>query len=267
VHKELAPYYPHTGRPSIDPVPMMLIVGYVFAIRSERRICAEVQVNLAYRWFCKLGIEDKVPHLVEVRAIQHMVPFRRHYPNFVAIPNLAHSSLETRGTLVDDPTFPPDSAPSRWGFSYAIVPARIAWDGGAVVSRSSSKVPALARYRVLKFGAQDESRHFSPLGPRRIWTPDQRSDQAQEFLLLRSVASRNEKGSDLNVDDLASGGKIGLMPDEHPTSIRIAREQPPVPVGAAVNLSGPNGHAKFPSIATYREPRARDNRALALAAR
>ena len=48
VHKELAPYYSHTGRPSIDPVLMirMLIVGYVFAIRSERRLCSEVQVNL-----------------------------------------------------------------------------------------------------------------------------------------------------------------------------------------------------------------------------
>ena len=65
VHKELAPYYSHTGRPSIDPVLMirMLIVGYVFAIRSERRLCAEVQVNLAYRWFCKLGIEDPRNHL------------------------------------------------------------------------------------------------------------------------------------------------------------------------------------------------------------
>ena len=63
VHKELAPYYSHTGRPSIDPVLMirMLIVGYVFALRSERRLCAEVQVNLAYRWFCKLGIEDRIP--------------------------------------------------------------------------------------------------------------------------------------------------------------------------------------------------------------
>ena len=61
VHKELAAYYSHTGRPSIDPVLMvrMLIVGDVFAIRSERRLCAEVQVNLAYRWFCKLGIEDR----------------------------------------------------------------------------------------------------------------------------------------------------------------------------------------------------------------
>jgi transposase len=63
VHRELAPYYSHTGRPSIDPVLMirMLIVGYVFALRSERRLCAEVQVNLAYRWFCKLGIEERIP--------------------------------------------------------------------------------------------------------------------------------------------------------------------------------------------------------------
>jgi transposase len=71
VHRELAPYYSHTGRPSIDPVLMirMLIVGYTFAIRSERRLCAEVQVNLAYRWFCKLGIEDKIPdHSVFCRA-------------------------------------------------------------------------------------------------------------------------------------------------------------------------------------------------------
>jgi transposase len=71
VHKELAPYYSHTGRPSIDPVLMirMLIVGYVFAIRSERRLCSEVQVNLAYRWFCQLGIEDRIPdHSVYCRA-------------------------------------------------------------------------------------------------------------------------------------------------------------------------------------------------------
>ena len=53
VHAELAPYYPELGRPSIDPVLMirMLIVGYVFAIRSERALCRDVRVNLAYRWF------------------------------------------------------------------------------------------------------------------------------------------------------------------------------------------------------------------------
>ena len=63
VHAELAHYYPQLGRPSIDPVLMirMLIIGYVFAIRSERALCRDVQVNLAYRWFCGLSIEDKVP--------------------------------------------------------------------------------------------------------------------------------------------------------------------------------------------------------------
>jgi transposase len=63
VHAELAPYYPRIGRPSIDPELMirMLIVGYVFAIRSERQLCREVQVNLAYRWFCELGLEDPIP--------------------------------------------------------------------------------------------------------------------------------------------------------------------------------------------------------------
>src|ERR1700740_127147 len=63
LRSELAPHYSSTGRPSIDPELMirMLVVGYVFVIRSERLICREVRVNLAYRWFSKLGIEDAVP--------------------------------------------------------------------------------------------------------------------------------------------------------------------------------------------------------------
>jgi len=63
VYAELAPHYPALGRPSIDPVLMirMLIIGYVFGLRSERLLCREVQVNFAYRWFCKLGIEHKIP--------------------------------------------------------------------------------------------------------------------------------------------------------------------------------------------------------------
>lgn len=63
LHAELNPYYPRMGRPSVDPELMirMLIIGYAFAIRSERALCREVQVNLAYRWFCGLGIEDKIP--------------------------------------------------------------------------------------------------------------------------------------------------------------------------------------------------------------
>jgi transposase len=63
VRAELAPHYPNNGRPSIDPELMisLLIIGYVFAIRSERALCRDVQVNLAYRWLCGLSIEDKIP--------------------------------------------------------------------------------------------------------------------------------------------------------------------------------------------------------------
>tara|TARA_R110002072_G_scaffold27126_1_gene88678 strand:+ start:3883 stop:5292 length:1410 start_codon:yes stop_codon:yes gene_type:complete len=59
----LRPFYSHLGRPSIDPelIVRMLVVGYVMGIRSERRLCDEVHLNLAYRWFCRLGLEDKVP--------------------------------------------------------------------------------------------------------------------------------------------------------------------------------------------------------------
>jgi len=61
--RTLAPYYAAGGRPSIDPELMirMLLVGYAFAIRSERRLCEEAHLNLAYRWFCRLGLEGDVP--------------------------------------------------------------------------------------------------------------------------------------------------------------------------------------------------------------
>src|SRR5215472_3577630 len=61
--RELEPFYSAIGRPSIDPQLMvrMLIVGYCFGIRSERRLCEEVHLNLAYRWFCRLGLDDAVP--------------------------------------------------------------------------------------------------------------------------------------------------------------------------------------------------------------
>lgn len=61
--ENLAQSYSHTGRPSVDPELMarMLIIGYCYGIRSERRLCEEVGMNLAYRWFCRLGLKDKVP--------------------------------------------------------------------------------------------------------------------------------------------------------------------------------------------------------------
>jgi len=63
LRQHLEPFYSHTGRPSIDPELMMrmLIIGYCFGIRSERQLCEAVHYHLAYRWFCRLSIEDKVP--------------------------------------------------------------------------------------------------------------------------------------------------------------------------------------------------------------
>ena len=63
LRQHLSEFYSHTGRPSIAPELMirMLIIGYSFGIRSERRLCEEVHLNLAYRWFCRLGLEDSVP--------------------------------------------------------------------------------------------------------------------------------------------------------------------------------------------------------------
>jgi transposase len=63
LREHLKPHYSELGRPSVDPELMMrmLILGYCYGIRSERQLCEEVHFNLAYRWFCRLGLEGKVP--------------------------------------------------------------------------------------------------------------------------------------------------------------------------------------------------------------
>jgi len=73
LRQHLANYYSHTGRPSIAPELMirMLVIGYCFGIRSERRLCEEVHLNLAYRWFCRLGPENPVPDHSTYPKIRH----------------------------------------------------------------------------------------------------------------------------------------------------------------------------------------------------
>jgi transposase len=64
VREQLQPYYSEIGRPSVDPELMMrmLIVGYCYGQRSERKLTQEVELHLAYRWFCRLDLDDRVPH-------------------------------------------------------------------------------------------------------------------------------------------------------------------------------------------------------------
>jgi len=63
IRHHLEPFYSNTGRPSVDPELMirMLLIGYCYGIRSERQLCDEVNFNLAYRWFCRLGLESDIP--------------------------------------------------------------------------------------------------------------------------------------------------------------------------------------------------------------
>ena len=64
LHEVLEPFYSEIGRRSVDPELMirMLLVGYCYGIRSERRLCQEIELHLAYRWFCKLVLDDAIPH-------------------------------------------------------------------------------------------------------------------------------------------------------------------------------------------------------------
>src|SRR5436190_669058 len=63
IDRRTAALYSQTGRPSVPPQVLvrMMLVGYLYGLTSERRLCQEVQLNLAYRWFCGLSLEDPVP--------------------------------------------------------------------------------------------------------------------------------------------------------------------------------------------------------------
>lgn len=63
IYDILSPYYLINGRTSIDPVCMckMLLIGYLYGIKSERRLAEEIQLNMAYRWFCGFSLNDKIP--------------------------------------------------------------------------------------------------------------------------------------------------------------------------------------------------------------
>ena len=84
LRQHLTSFSSHTGDPAIDPELMirMLIIGYSFGIRSERQLCEEVDLNLAYRWFCRLGFDGRVPDRTTFSRNRHgrfrgCFPYRR----------------------------------------------------------------------------------------------------------------------------------------------------------------------------------------------
>ena len=85
VRRGLAPFYSSIGRPSIDPELMirMLLIGYCFGIRSERRLCDEVHLNLAYRWFCRLSLDGGAGSLDVFQEQAWSLPGERSLPSRV----------------------------------------------------------------------------------------------------------------------------------------------------------------------------------------
>jgi transposase len=114
VRATLKPFYSNTGRPSVDPELLirMLLVGYCMGIRSERRLCEEVHLNLAYRWFCRLGLDGKVPDHSTFSKNRHG-RFResnilRHLFETVVARCMAEGLVSAEGFAVDASLIPAD---------------------------------------------------------------------------------------------------------------------------------------------------------------
>jgi transposase len=172
VYSELARYYPKIGRPSIDPVLMirMLIVGYVFAIRSERALCRDVRVNLAYRWFCGLSIEDKVPdHSAFSRARNERFGdsgiFRRIFERVVEA-CIAAGLVGGEGFAVDASLIEADANKQR------SIPGND-WDKSRAPEKASRAVKEyLATLDAAAYGAASDvtPKFVSPSDPAAQWT-------------------------------------------------------------------------------------------------
>ena len=108
LHDQLKAFYSDIGRPSIDPELMiwMLLVGYCYGIRHERRLCQEVALHLAYRWSCKLDLDDKVPHH-STFSVNRLGRFReseilRHIFERVVAACMAGGLVKGEGFAVDE---------------------------------------------------------------------------------------------------------------------------------------------------------------------
>ncbi|UES59835.1 transposase (plasmid) [Roseibium aggregatum] len=116
---KVQPFYSHLGRPSIDPelIVRMLVIGYVMGIRSERRLCDEVHLNLAYRWFCRLGLDGKVPNHSTFSKYRHG-KFResdllRHVFEATVERCLKENLVSGEGFAVDASLIPADANKTR----------------------------------------------------------------------------------------------------------------------------------------------------------
>jgi transposase len=128
LHDQLERYYSDTGRPSVEPELMirMLLVGYCYGIRPERKLCQEVALHLAYLWFCKMDLEDRVPHH-STFSVNRLGRFResdilRHIFERVVATCMAAGLVKGEGFAVDASVM--EANASRY---HGVPPDEISW--------------------------------------------------------------------------------------------------------------------------------------------
>lgn len=169
VRQQLKPHYSKMGRPSVDPELMirMLIIGYCFAIRSERRLCEEVHLNLAYRWFCRLGLEDPVPDHSTFSLNRHgrfreSDAFRLVFES-VLRRCMAAGLVGGEGFAIDASVMEADA--SRY---HGVAPDEIDWTDPALNSRAVREY--LAAFDPEPDPARKPPKLISPSDPCSAWT-------------------------------------------------------------------------------------------------
>jgi transposase len=171
LRERLASFYSDIGRPSVDPELMMrmLIVGYCYGIRSERRLCEEVQLHLAYRWFCRLDLDDKVPHH-STFSENRLNRFResdilRHIFERVVMAAMAMGLVKGEGFAVDASVM--EANASRY---HGKAPDELDWTEKQRQKRAVAEyLAALEAEAATKDGASDDEAGGGPEGgrPRR----------------------------------------------------------------------------------------------------
>lgn len=168
---ELLPFYSHTGCPSVDPELMirMLLVSYCYSIRSERRLCQEVELNLAYRWFCHLGLEDKVPNHSTFSVNRHGRfrdgdIFRKVFERVVR-QCMDAGLVKGEGFAVDASVIEADA--SRF---QRIEGAEVAWSQDQLARRAIREYLAALESENSPINAKQKPKAISPTDPTAAWT-------------------------------------------------------------------------------------------------
>ena len=172
VHREMAAFYSHTGRPSIDPELLlrMLIIGYCYGVRSERKLCEEVSLNLAYRWFCRLDLDDAVPNHSSFSKNRHgrfrdSELLREVFERVVGI-CLAAGLIKGEGFSVDASVIEADA--SRY---HGIAPEKIDWSAIEKPSRAVREyLEALDEAEEPEEEGRKAPKVVSPSDPASAWT-------------------------------------------------------------------------------------------------